>query len=125
MKSRWGARIPGIVLLLTGLVLASNPELVSDQPVPSETFEAVERRIWWGLLIGAGAMLLFHHRLRPWPATALAIFASAMFGLLVARLIGIALDGSVLAQWLWVAVEAGLLAGSVGWYAKISGKSGN
>ena len=41
------------------------------------------------------------------------------FGLLVARLIGIALDGGVAKQWFWVAVEVVILAGLLWWYEKV------
>lgn len=109
-------RCVGVAVLLAGLVLVINPELVSRKPVPSDTFEAIERRIWWGLIIGAGLLLLFHHQLQPWLTTFAAAASSLMFGLLVARLIGIALDGSVVRQWVNVGIELVLLAPLLWWY---------
>lgn len=109
----------GLVLIVIGVVLSSNPELVSNKPVPEDTFQAVERRVWWGLFIAAGTLLFVHKQLQPWLATFVAIGTSATFGLLVARLIGIALDGSVARQWFWVIVEAVILAILVWWYAKV------
>lgn len=60
-----------------------------------------------------------HQQLQPWLATFVAVSASATFGLLVARLIGIFLDDSVARQWFWVVVEAVILAILVWWYAKV------
>lgn len=119
MKKALVLRCIGVVCLLLGLVLAANPELVSSQPIPSDTFRAVERRIWWGLLIGVGLLLQFHHQLRPWVATFAATCSTLIFGLLVARFIGIALDGSVLKQWLYVALEAALVVPLAWWYWRV------
>ena len=110
----------GTVLVLVGVVLASNPELVTNKPVPDDIYRAVERRIRWGVFIGAGFLLIFHHSLQPWLVTFVAASTAIIFGLLVARLIGIALDGSVQKQWLWVVAEAIILVALVWWHAKIS-----
>lgn len=109
----------GIVLIIAGIVLVSNPELVSNKAIPDNTFDAIERRIWWGLLIGFGCLLMFHHQFQPWVTSLAATSASLMFGLLVARLIGIMLDGSVTKQWLYVGLELVLLASLVWWYLRV------
>ncbi|BEU03591.1 hypothetical protein OAG1_23910 [Agarivorans sp. OAG1] len=109
----------GIVLIIAGIVLVSNPELVSNKAIPDNTFDAIERRIWWGLLIGFGCLLMFHHQFQPWVTSLAATSASLMFGLLVARLIGIMLDGSVTKQWLYVGLELVLLAPLVWWYLRV------
>ncbi|MBC7001563.1 DUF4345 family protein [Photobacterium sp. BZF1] len=111
-------RCAGILLIIIGLVLVANPELLSNKPIPNDTFHAIERRIWWGLLIGFGSLLLFHHQLQPWMTTIAATSASLVFGLLVARLIGIMLDGSVAKQWLYVVIEVILLVPLVWWYLR-------
>jgi len=109
----------GAALIIFGIVLASNPELVSNKPVPGDTFEAVERRIWWGLFIGVGILLQFHHQLLPWQPTLSATCASLLVGLLIARLIGIFLDGSVAKQWLNVGIELIVLVPFVWWYINV------
>ena len=81
-----------------------------------DVFEAIERRIWWGLFIGFGLLLMFHHQLLPWTQTLAATGSSLMIGLLIARLIGIALDGSVTKQWINVAIEIALPVPFVWWY---------
>ncbi|WOJ97239.1 hypothetical protein R0137_01370 [Congregibacter brevis] len=70
-------KIIGGILIAGGVALVSNPELVSDKPIPEDTFDAIERRIWWGLLIGLGVLLQFHYQLKPWAPT-LAASASSL-----------------------------------------------
>lgn len=112
-------KIAGCAFIVVGVILAFNPELVSNKPIPSDTFEAVERRVTWGKLIGLGLVPLFHFRVRPWLPTLAATLSSLVVGYLVARLIGIALDGSVVRQWLYVGVEAVLLVPLVWWYIRV------
>ena len=119
IKSSITQRIIGLALIVIGVTLVSNPELLSNQPVPADTFEAIERRIWWGLFIGIGALLLFRHQLKPWLATLAAACVSIVFGLLMARLLGIMLDGSVAKQWLYVGIEVVILVPLVWWYLKV------
>ncbi len=111
-------RLIGTVLIIIGVTLVWNPELVSNKPIPDDTFEATERRIWWGLIIGFGCLLLFHHQLLPWIPTIAATASALLFGLLVARLIGIALDGSVTKQWINVGIEIVILVPLVWWYLR-------
>lgn len=108
-----------VALILAGAILVWNPELVSNKPIPSDPFKAIERRIWWGLLIGFGILLLGHHTLLPWGPTLAATGSALLFGLLVARLIGIALDGSAAKQWLNVGIEVVLLIPLVAWYLRV------
>ena len=119
MESTIFLRLIGVLLIIIGVTLVWNPELISNKPVPSDTFEATERRIWWGLFIGFGCLLLFHHQLHPWAKTIAATGASLLFGLLVARLIGIMLDGSVAKQWINVGIEIVIMAPFVWWYLSV------
>lgn len=112
-------RVIGVVVVIVGVTLAWNPELVSRQPIPEDTFEATERRIWWGVIIGVGTLLLFHRQLQPWMATIAATGSALLFGLLVARLIGIMLDGSVVKQWINVGIELVMLLPLVWWYLRV------
>jgi hypothetical protein len=112
-------RCVGIALIVIGTTLVWNPELVSHKPIPSDAFQATESRIWWGLLIGFGALLLLHQRLHPWIPTLAATGSALLSGLLVARLIGIMLDGPVLKQWINVGIEVVLLVPLVWWYLRV------
>ena len=117
------SRILGGILIVAGLILIANPELVSNKPVPTDIFEAIERRLWWGLIVGFGVLFLFHHQLRPWLLTLAATLLALVFGLLVARLLGILLDGSVLKQWLYVGIELVILAPLFWWYLRLRERS--
>lgn len=112
-------KVVGGALVVVGVVLAWNPELVSNKSIPSETFEAIERRIPWGKLIGLGLVPFFHQQLRPWQPTIAATLSSLIVGYIVARLIGIALDGAVVKQWQLVGVEIVILAPLAWWYLKV------
>lgn len=116
MESVFIFRAIGVVLILAGITFVSNPELISNKPIPSDTFDAIERRVWWGLFIGFGVLLLFHHELQPWKTTIAATCSSLLFGLLIARIIGILLEGSVTKQWLYVGLEIVMLIPLVWWY---------
>lgn len=108
-KSNATRTIAGFGFIVVGLVLVSHPELINNKPIPTDRFEAIERRIWWGLIIGVGIALLWRHQWRPWQATLTATLASLVSGLLIARFVGIILDGSVARQWLYVGVEGVIL----------------
>ena len=112
-------KVVGGVLVFVGVLLATNPELISTKAVPADPFEAIERRITWGKLIGLGLVPFFHHQLRPWVPTLAATLSALIVGYLIARLIGILMDGSVAKQWLYVGVELAILAPLVWWYAKV------
>lgn len=114
-------RLLGLGLILIGVVLVWNPELISNKPVPEDTFAAIERRIWWGLIIGFGILLMFHHQLQPWKTTLAATGLALLLGLLAARLIGIMLDGSVLRQWINVGIEMLMLFPLLWWYLSLRG----
>ncbi|MCH2108401.1 MAG: hypothetical protein MK135_03670 [Polyangiaceae bacterium] len=105
-------------MVLVGLVLAVNPELLGDRPLPSDPYEAIERRVTWGKVVGLGLVPLFHFSLRPWMPTIAATLSSLVAGYLVTRLIGIALDGSVAKQWMYAGIELLLLLPLVWWYLR-------
>lgn len=111
-------KIIGVIVCLAGLLLSAFPELVSNKPVPDDPFQAVERRVWWGLLIGLGILFVIHRQIAPWQFTLAATGSTLVFGILVARCLGIALDGSSVKQWFWVAVEVVILMPLAYWYIK-------
>lgn len=116
MEISFALRVIGVISIVIGVFLAWNPELVSNKPVPADAFQATERRIWWGLFIGVGSLLMFHHQIHPWQPTVFATIFSLLFGMLVARLIGIMLDGSVVKQWINVGIEIVIMLPFVWWY---------
>lgn len=76
-------------------------------------------RVVGAVLILFGLLLQFHHQLVPWQASIAATLSSLLVGLLIARLIGIMLDGSVAKQWLNVGIEIVILAPLIWWYLKV------
>jgi len=114
-------RALGLLTLIAGIIIVAYPELITKKPVPEDTYEAIERRIWWGLIIGVGLLLLFNRQWSPWLPTVLMTALALLAGMLVARLIGIVLDGSVLKQWIWVLVELVIAAVFLWWYSRVRG----
>lgn len=112
-------RVVGLLVLIAGIIIVANPELITKKPVPEDTFEAIERRIWWGLLIGLGLLLIFNQQWSPWLPTLLITAVALLVGLLIARVIGIMLDGPVPKQWLLVLVEVAIAAPLLWWYLRI------
>lgn len=119
MEQSLGLKVIGVIFLIAGLVLSYNPELVSNKPIPSDPFKAVERRIWWGLLIGFGLFALLHHQLHPVWLTVAALLLALTVGLIITRVMGIVLDGSTSKQWQLVGIEVVLLAGFLFWYMRL------
>ena len=99
--------------------MVSNPELIINKPIPVDAYQATERRIWWGLIIGFGLLLLFHHQLLPWKPTIAATFLAILLGLLAARLIGVGLDGSLAEQLVNLGIEIVMLVFLVWWYLRV------
>jgi len=53
MKHSLILRIIGSALICIGFALVANPELVSNKPIPSDTFEAIERGYRKKNMVGA------------------------------------------------------------------------
>ncbi len=99
-------RILGAILVAGGLVLSVAPTLVHDPGAAPDLFEAVERHARWGLPIGIGSVLILRTRLRPWSATLASVVLALSLGYLVARVIGIVLEGSGSSrQWMYCGIE--------------------
>jgi hypothetical protein len=99
-------RVIGVLGGAAGLVLAAVPTLVSDPGLATDTYEAIERRVWWGAVAGFGALLATLRSLRPWSVTLVSSLFWIVAGLLTARVIGLVLDGTdSTRQWMWTAVE--------------------
>lgn len=106
-------RFIALLLVVAGAVLVVAPTLVHDPGPAANTFEAIERRIPWGGLLGLGALVLLHRNYKPWPNAVAGFVLWVVAGLLVARLVGLVLDGAdVPMQWVWVVVEAAIVVGA-------------
>ncbi|MGB1015062.1 MAG: DUF4345 family protein [Nannocystaceae bacterium] len=116
-----------VALVIVGGVLMTVPTLAHDPGPAADTFAAIERRIPWGGVLGLGLFVGFRPRPASWGATAMAFIWTVALGLLLARLVGLALDDPAnTRQWVWVAVEAvvvgvaGIVAGRL---AKVTASS--
>lgn len=97
-----------------GAVMAAFPgwfEPLTGGPEPAaNTFEAIERRVRGGMVLGVGLALIAHPPLRPWSVTIASALLYFMLGALLARILGLIIVGTDPRQWLYVAVEAVLIA---------------
>ena len=114
-----GPRILGIALSVLGLAAAALPHwfgpLTGGPEPPVDVFEAIERRVRGGMLLGVGLCFLAIGALRPWSTSLPTALLFLMTGALAARLLGLLVDGVVPKQWLLVAVEAAVMAAAAFW----------
>ena len=107
-------RILGAVLAALGVVMAAFPHwfgpLTGGSEPPADTFEAIEKRIRGGMLLGIGLFFLARTELRPWSITIASGLFFFVFGALAVRVGGLIADGNDSRQWMWVAGEALVLA---------------
>ncbi len=105
-----GFRIFGIALAMLGIAAAIFPgwfgPLTGGPEPAADVFEAIERRVRGGMVLGVGLSFIAIHALRPWSTSIPMAILYLMTGALAARLLGIIIEGMVPKQWLLVAVEA-------------------
>ena len=109
----------GLAFAVLGIVMAVFPgwfgPLTGSTELAADLFAVIERRIRGGMLLGVGLAFVVRTELRPWSdaiATGVLYF---MLGALLARVLGLAVDGSQGRQWMLVAVEAGFMALAAAW----------
>tara|TARA_R110002096_G_scaffold16106_57_gene55382 strand:- start:3382 stop:3759 length:378 start_codon:yes stop_codon:yes gene_type:complete len=112
-------RIIGIALAAFGVLASVFPNwfsfLTGAPESPGDVFEAVERRVRGGMVLGLGLCFIAVTALRPWSTSIPTAIFYLMAGALAARLLGLLIDGAVPKQWLWVAVEAVVMAVAALW----------
>ena len=120
-------RILGIVLAGVGVVAAAFPgwfgPLTGGPEPPVDVYHAIERRIRGGMVLGVGLSFLAVTALRPWSTSIPSAIFYFMTGALAARLLGLLVDGTVAKQWLWVAVEAVVMALAALWLWRSGGSA--
>ena len=102
-------RIIGIAMSIIGLVGSFFPEWFSPITGASEPIddihETIERRVRAGMLLGFGLGFAAIPTLKPWNRSIPLVIFYFMTGAIIARLIGIGIDGSIDRQWFLVGVE--------------------
>lgn len=111
-KKKWRLtyiRIIGILMSVVGIIGSLFPEWLSPITGASEPIddihETIERRVRAGMLLGFGLGFALIPSLKPWNRSIPLVIFYFMTGALIARLIGIGIDGSVDRQWVLVGVE--------------------
>lgn len=114
-----GSNLAGVGLAAVGVLAAVFPNwfgpLTGSLEPPASTFEAVERRVRGGMVLGVGLSFLAIVALRPWSTSIPTALFYFMAGPLAARLLGLMLDGVTPKQWLMVAVETAVMALAALW----------
>ena len=122
-----GFNILGITLTALGAVGAVFPTwfspLTGGPELPADVFEAVERRVRGGMLLGVGLSFIALTALRPWSTSIPTALFYVMTGALAGRLLGMLVDGTVPKQWLLVAVETVVMAVAALWLWRSSGSA--
>ncbi|NNE71146.1 MAG: hypothetical protein HKN29_12390 [Rhodothermales bacterium] len=121
------SHIIGIALVVLGALAAVFPQwfgpLTGGPEAPADLFEAVERRVRGGMVLGVGLCFVAIPALRPWAVSIPTALFYFMAGALAARLFGMLVDGAVPKQWLLVAVEAGVMAIAAVWLWRSGGST--
>ena len=114
-------QIAGTALSVLGVAAALAPDLFGPLTgaTSADLFEAVERRVRGGMVLGVGLCLLAVPALRPWSASVPMALFYFMVGALAARLFGLVVDGAVPRQWLLAAVEAGVMTLAALWLWRV------
>ena len=94
--------------------LTGGPEPAAD------AFEAVERRVRGGMVLGVGLIFIARTELRPWSLTIASVIFYFVLGALVARIYGIIIEGATPKQWMLSAVEAVIMAVAAGWMWRVT-----
>lgn len=120
-----GLRIVGLVLALVGVLASVFPTwfepLTGGPEPPADVYEAIERRVRGGMLLGLGLMFIGINALRPWSTSIPLVIFYFMLGALFARVLGLIVDGTVPKQWLMVAVETGAMTLAALWLWRSGG----
>lgn len=114
-----GFRIFGIVLALVGVMATVFPHWIPPLTKATEptldTFEAIERRVRAGMLLGVGLAFIGVTNLRPWSISIPSAIIYGACGAVAARVFGIMVDGAVPKQWQYLAIEAGIITLAALW----------
>ncbi|UFH57796.1 DUF4345 family protein [Spirosoma sp. KNUC1025] len=98
-------KLAGVGLLVTGLLLAIRPDFFGKFSTSLNAYQMIEKRVKWGVLIGMGGFMIVYTNWVSWNLLASALLLSITLGIILARLIGFALDGFFTKQSYWLLIE--------------------
>lgn len=94
-------------MLVAGVMLTIKPNLISTMPQSISPYQMIEKRVMWGILIGLGFFgLVFNRQLDSWKTGIFASLATITSGIIIARIIGLLMDGFFAKQLLWLGIES-------------------
>jgi len=104
-------KIAGAIILIVGFVFTIKPNLVSAIPESITPYQMIEKRVIWGSLIGLGLFgFVFNHQIDSWKTGIFALLATLTLGIIIARVIGLLMDGFFVKQLIWLVIELLFLA---------------
>jgi len=98
-------KIFGLFIITVGISLTVRPDLIIPSSAHYSGYEMIEKRVRWGFVIGSGIFLIAFRQWGHWGMTIWAFLATLSFGIVIARLIGLFLDGFFMKQFLWLMIE--------------------
>jgi hypothetical protein len=98
-------KISGVIFLSAGFILAIKPDFFGKFSTSLDAYQMIEKRVKWGMLIGLGGFMIFYNNWTCWGLTATALLASLTFGVILARLTGMVLNGFLAKQLYWLLIE--------------------
>ena len=102
-------KILGVILLIAGFFLVYKPALIGTSSFPSEPYQRIEHRVKWGFLVGVGLFFVFQDQWNSLRPPFFALLSALTIGIMIARIMGVFLDGFYGRQMLWLGIELGFL----------------
>lgn len=98
-------KILGTIFLISGFFLVIRPNLFGHFSAPVDAYHMIEKRVKWGMLIGAGLFLIVNNNWTSWGILTSGFLTALTLGIIIARLIGFVLDGFFIKQIWWLSIE--------------------
>ncbi len=111
-------KVVGIFAVIAGLIPVFHPTLFSNSDIQLDAYSSIELRVKWGIVVGFGLFLATQNHLFPWLVTLSGLLFWLTASVVIARCIGIMLDGLVGKQWVWLLIELIALVVFGFWYYK-------
>jgi len=90
---------------MTGFIIAYKPQIITEIPASITAYQMIEKRIIWGTFIGIGIFLLFNNHWKVGLSIIYALLFFLILGIIIARFLGLLLDGYFPKQLLWLVIE--------------------